>query len=137
MRPGLGRVSAGARGRGRRVDGGKLHRPLISRVNGREIGRPDAGVDMTFDFPALIAHTARSRALAAGTIIGSSTVSNRDRTAGSACLAEVCMIETPESGAPQTPFLAFGDTVRIEMFDTTGASIFGAIEQQVVQNGGE
>ncbi len=114
-------------------DGGKLHRPLISRVNGREIGRPEAGVDMTFDFPTLIAHAARTRALSAGTVIGSGTVSNRDRAAGSSCLAEVRVIETLESGAPTTPFLRFGDRVRIEMLDRDGASIFGAIDPRVVR----
>jgi fumarylacetoacetate (FAA) hydrolase len=114
-------------------DGGKLHRPLISRVNGREIGRPEAGVDMTFDFPTLIAHAARTRALSAGTVIGSGTVSNRDRAAGSSCLAEVRVIETLESGAPTTPFLRFGDRVRIEMRDRDGSSIFGAIDQRVVR----
>jgi fumarylacetoacetate (FAA) hydrolase len=114
-------------------DGGKLHRPLVSQVNGREVGRPDAGTDMTFDFAALIAHAAKTRALAAGTIVGSGTVSNAGGTAGSSCLAEVRMIETIEHGAPKTPFLKFGDTVRIEMFDGDGATIFGAIEQKVVR----
>lgn len=113
-------------------DGSKLHRPLVSRVNGREIGRPHAGVDMTFDFPTLIAHAAKTRALAAGTIIGSGTVSNRNRKTGSSCLAEVRMIETIESGAPKTAFLRYGDTVHIEMLDQAGATIFGAIEQKVV-----
>ncbi len=118
-------------------DGGRVHLPLVSHLNGGLIGRPNAGVDMTFDFPALIAHAARTRALAAGTIIGSGTVSNVDRSAGSSCLAEVRMLETLESGAPRTPFMRFGDRVRIEMLDASGASIFGAIEQRVVQGGGE
>jgi fumarylacetoacetate (FAA) hydrolase len=113
-------------------DGGKLHRPLVSRVNGREIGRPHAGVDMTFDFPTLIAHAAKTRALAAGTIIGSGTVSNQDRKVGSSCLAEVRTIETIDHGAPKTPFLQYGDTVHIEMCDQSGTTIFGAIEQNVV-----
>jgi fumarylacetoacetate (FAA) hydrolase len=113
-------------------DGARLHRPLISQVNGREIGRPDAGVDMTFGFPELIAHAARTRRLGAGTILGSGTVSNKDyRRVGSSCLAEVRAIETIEHGQPKTPFLQFGDTVRIEMLAATGASIFGAIEQRV------
>jgi fumarylacetoacetate (FAA) hydrolase len=116
-------------------DGARLHRPLVSRINGREIGRPNAGVDMTFGFPELIAHAARTRRLGAGTIIGSGTVSNKDRRAGSSCLAEVRAIETIEHGAPRTPFLQFGDTVRIEMMSATGVSIFGAIEQRVVQFG--
>jgi fumarylacetoacetate (FAA) hydrolase len=113
-------------------DGARLRRPLISHVNGREIGRPDAGVDMTFGFPELIAHAARTRRLGAGTILGSGTVSNKDRRrVGSSCLAEVRAIETIEHGQPKTPFLQFGDTVRIEMLAATGASIFGAIEQRV------
>ena len=114
-------------------DGARLHRPLVSRVNGREIGRPNAGTDMTFGFPELIAHAARTRRLGAGTIIGSGTVSNKDRRTGSSCLAEVRAIETIEHGAPRTPFLQFGDEVRIEMMAATGASIFGAIEQRVVR----
>ncbi|MFQ5775119.1 MAG: fumarylacetoacetate hydrolase family protein [Kiloniellaceae bacterium] len=116
-------------------DGARVALPLVSRVNGRLVGRPNAGVDMTFDFPRLIAHAARTRRLAAGTIVGSGTVSNRDRGAGSSCLAEVRMIETIEHGAPHTPFLKFGDRVHIEMFDAGGASVFGAIEQHVVQAG--
>ena len=113
-------------------DGGKLHLPVDCRVNDRLIGRPNAGVDMTFDFPRLIAHAARTRPLAAGTVIGSGTVSNRDRAAGSACLAEVRMLETIAHGAPRTPLLRFGDRVRIEMLGPEGASIFGAIDQRVV-----
>ena len=114
-------------------DGGKVCLPLISHLNDRLIGKPDAGIDMTFDFPQLIAHAAKTRRLGAGTIIGSGTVSNADRSAGSSCLAEVRMLETLESGAPRTPFLRFGDRVRIEMLDADGCSIFGAIEQEVVQ----
>lgn len=116
---------------GARWDGGKLGGPVVCTVNGEEIGRPDAGVDMTFDFPTLIAHAARTRALAAGTIIGSGTISNANRQAGSACLAEVRMIETLERGAPATPFLTTGDRLRIEMREA-GRSLFGAIEQTVV-----
>jgi fumarylacetoacetate (FAA) hydrolase len=116
-------------------DGARLHRPLLSRINGREIGRPDAGVDMTFGFPELIAHAARTRRLGAGTIIGSGTVSNDDRRTGSSCLAEMRAIETIEHGAPRTPFLQFGDTVRIEMMSAAGTSIFGAIDQRVVRYG--
>lgn len=115
---------------GARWDGGKLSGPVVCTVNGEEIGRPDAGVDMTFDFPTLIAHAARTRRLAAGTIIGSGTISNADRQAGSACLAEVRMIETLEQGAPATPFLAVGDRLRIETCEA-GRSLFGAIEQTV------
>lgn len=113
-------------------DGGKVCLPLISHLNGRLIGRPDAGVDMTFDFPQLIAHAAKTRRLGAGTVVGSGTVSNADRSAGSSCLAEVRMLETLEAGSPTTPFLRFGDRVRIEMLDAHGGSIFGAIEQEVV-----
>jgi fumarylacetoacetate (FAA) hydrolase len=113
-------------------DGGKLLRPLVSQVNGRQLGAPDAGTDMTFEFPELIAHCARTRNLGAGTIIGSGTVSNSDRSKGSSCLAELRMLETLAHGAPRTPFLKFGDRVRIEMFDAEGASIFGAIDQRVV-----
>ncbi len=110
--------------------GSKLHHPLLVEVNGRRFGAPDAGTDMVFSFADLIAHAARTRALAAGTIIGSGTVSNKDRGAGSACIAERRMLETIESGAPVTPFLKFGDRVRIEMRDAAG-SIFGAIDQHV------
>ena len=122
-------------------DGGKLHLPLCVDLNGKPFGRADAGVDMTFDFPALIAHAAKTRPLSAGTIIGSGTVSNKkdggpgrpvaDGGAGYSCIAEQRMIETIESGEPKTPFLRFGDTVRIEMKDKAGHSIFGAIEQKV------
>lgn len=114
-------------------DGAKLSLPLLSRVNGKTIGRPNAGVDMIFDFPALIAHASKTRRLSAGTIIGSGTVANRDRAAGSSCLAEVRVIETLETGAARTPFLRFGDRVRIEMQDAAGRSIFGAIDQRVVR----
>ena len=110
---------------------GRLHRPLEVAINGERFGAPDAGTDMVFNFPQLIAHAARTRALAAGTIIGSGTVSNRDRSAGSACIAERRMLEQIESGAAVTPFLKFGDRVRIEMKDENGHSIFGAIDQHV------
>ena len=111
--------------------GGKLHLPLISHINGALFGRPNAGVDMTFSFHQLLAHAARTRRLGAGTILGSGTVSNLDRSAGSSCLAERRTLEQIELGAPKTPFLRYGDTVRIEMLDEYGASIFGAIEQTV------
>ncbi len=116
-------------------DGAKLHLPLTVHLNGERFGAPDAGVDMTFDFPSLIAHAAKTRPLGAGTIVGSGTVSNLDRTKGSCCLAEKRMLETIEHGAPSTPFMRFGDRVRIEMFAADGASIFGAIDQQVVSAG--
>ncbi|MGO9544439.1 MAG: fumarylacetoacetate hydrolase family protein [Rhodomicrobium sp.] len=121
---------------------GKLHLPLLSYVNGEPLGRPDAGVDMTFDFGALIAHAARSRVVSAGSIIGSGTVSNRGSDGGPgmpvaegglgySCLAEQRAVEALLRGAPRTPFLRAGDRVRIEMLDAKGASIFGAIEQVV------
>jgi fumarylacetoacetate (FAA) hydrolase len=112
-------------------DGERLHRELRSSVNGELLGRPNAGADMQFSFARLIAHAARTRPLGAGTIVGSGTVSNYDRSVGCSCLAERRMIETIEEGAPRTPFLRFGDVVRIEMLDDDGRSIFGAIEQRV------
>lgn len=115
-------------------DGAKLHLPLESRLNGKVFGRPNAGVDMQFDFPALITHAAKTRSLSAGTIIGSGTVSNHDRSVGASCLVEKRMIETLEHGKAQTPFLRFGDSVRIEMRDASDVSIFGAIEQRVEPN---
>jgi fumarylacetoacetate (FAA) hydrolase len=122
---------------------GKLHGPLEVELNGKPLGEADAGVDMTFDFGRLIAHAARTRKLAAGTIIGSGTVSNRgpdegpgrpiaDGGAGYSCLAEQRTVETLRDGAPSTAFLQVGDIVRIEMRDARRRSIFGAIEQQVV-----
>ncbi len=118
---------------GKAWDGGKVHLPLISHINGEPFGRPNAGVDMTFDFPRLIAHAARTRRLGAGAIIGSGTVSNYDRSNGSSCLAEKRMLEQVAGGKPKTPFLKFGDRVRIEMMDAQERSIFGAIDQQVVK----
>ena len=114
-------------------DGGRLHRPLVVHLNGELFGQPEAGVDMTFDFPTLIAHAARTRALGAGTILGSGTVSNTDRSRGSCCLAERRMLEALEQGQAKTAFLRFGDRVRIEMFDAEDRSIFGAIDQRVVR----
>jgi len=113
-------------------DGGKALLPLVSHVNGQLFGRPDAGVDMTFDFPRLIEHVTRTRRLGAGAVLGSGTVSNYDRSLGSSCVVERRMLEQLEQGKPTTPFLQFGDRVRIEMFDRSGASIFGAIDQRVV-----
>jgi len=122
-------------------DGGKLHLPLHVDLNGKPFGRANAGIDMTFDFPTLIAHAAKTRPLSAGTIIGSGTVSNKmdggpgkpvaEGGVGYSCIAEIRMIETIESGAAKTPFMRFGDTVRIEMQDADGHSVFGAIEQTV------
>ncbi len=114
-------------------DGGKVSLPLVVHLNGELFGRPNAGVDMTFEFPKLIAHAAKTRPLGAGTIIGSGTVSNKDRSSGSTCIAEKRMLEIIESGKATTPFLKFGDRVRIEMLDAAGRSVFGAIDQQVAK----
>jgi len=118
-------------------DGRRVHLPLTVHYNDKLFGAPNAGVDMTFDFPQLIAHAARTRFLAAGTIVGSGTVSNVDRSSGSACLAEKRMLEQIAEGKPSTPFMRFGDRVRIEMLDAAGRSIFGAIDQTVVRCLGE
>lgn len=114
-------------------DGGKVNLPLTVTYNGEKFGTPNAGVDMVFDFPKLISHAAKTRPLCAGSIIGSGTVSNVDRSHGSACLAEARMLEIVESGEAKTPFMQFGDTIKMEMFDKDGKSIFGAIDQKVVQ----
>ncbi len=114
-------------------DGKKLHLPLTTHLNGELFGQPNCGVDMTFDFPTIVAHAAKTRPLSAGCVVGSGTISNYDRSAGSSCLAEIRMLETIADGKPSTPFMSFGDTVRIEMFDNDGASLFGAIDQKVVQ----
>ena len=112
---------------------GKVHLPLLSHINGKLFGRPNAGVDMTFSFFQIIAHAARTRRLGAGSIIGSGTVSNLERAAGSACLIERRTLEQLEHGAPLTPYLSFGDRVRIEMLDDAGKTIFGALDQQVTR----
>ena len=127
---------------GDRWKDGKLHGTLCVDLNGEPLGRADAGVDMTFDFGALVAHAAKTRNLGAGTIIGSGTVSNRDAGGGPgkpisegglgySCLAEVRTVETIQQGEPKTPFMQKGDRVRIWMDDDRHHSIFGAIEQQV------
>jgi fumarylacetoacetate (FAA) hydrolase len=113
----------------------RVHRPLISRINGQDFGSPDAGVDMTFNFAQLIAHVTRTRRLGAGAIVGSGTVSNYDRSRGSSCLAEKRTLEQLEHGAPRTPFLKFGDRVSIEMRDARGVSLFGALDNRVVRAG--
>ena len=110
----------------------KVHLPLLVDFNGARFGSPNAGVDMTFSFADLIAHAAKTRGLAAGSIVGSGTVSNKDSTHGSCCIAERRTREQLESGAPKTPFMRFGDRVRIEMRDLEGKTIFGAIDQHVV-----
>lgn len=114
-------------------DGTRVQLPLVSTYNGKLFGRPEAGTDMTFDFPTLIAHAATTRHLGAGTIVGSGTVANQDRSVGSSCLAERRMIETIEQGKPTTPFMKFGDRIRIEMLDRAGKSVLGAIDQKVVK----
>jgi fumarylacetoacetate (FAA) hydrolase len=121
--------------------GAKLHLPLLSWLNGEAFGKPEAGIDMTFDFGQLIAHAAKSRPLVAGTIIGSGTVSNKLEDGpgkpiagggvGYSCIAEIRTIETIENGSPSTSFLKFGDRVKIEMLDASGHSIFGAIDHPV------
>lgn len=123
----------------------KLHLPLLSSYNDKAFGCPNAGVDMTFDFSELISHAAKTRPLSAGAIIGSGTVSNKQGTeygtsiseggVGYSCIAEVRMIETIRDGQPTTPFMKFGDRIRIEMRDSRGESIFGAIDQQVIKYG--
>lgn len=112
---------------------GRLHRRLRSTYNGDVVGDCDAGPEMHFSFHQLIEHIAQSRSFTAGTILGSGTVSNADRSRGISCLAERRMIETIEKGAPETPFMKVGDTIEIEMFDDDGASVFGAIRQKVVK----
>ena len=114
-------------------DGGKINLPLTVEINGAPFGKPEAGVDMTFDFPRLIAHITKTRNARAGTIVGSGTISNYDRSRGSACLAERRTLELIEHGKPVTPFLKFGDRVRIEMLDASGKSVFGAIDQRIVR----
>jgi fumarylacetoacetate (FAA) hydrolase len=120
-----------------------IHLPLMVDLNGQPFGRANAGVDATFNLAQLVAHAAKTRNLGAGTIIGTGTVSNKGADggagqpvanggAGYSCIAEIRMIETIAGGAPKTPFMQVGDTVRIEMRDAHNHSIFGAIEQQVV-----
>ena len=111
----------------------KAHLPLRVTLNGKLFGAPNAGVDMTFSFAQLIAHAAKTRALGAGSIVGSGTVSNKHGDVGSCCIAERRTLEQIEKGAPLTPFMKFGDRVRIEMLDSQGRSIFGAIDQEVVR----
>ena len=111
--------------------GGRVHLNLETQWNGKRVGLCDAGPEMTFHFGQLIAHLGKTRRVRAGSIIGSGTVSNKDWSRGYSCIAEKRAIETIESGAPKTDFMKFGDTVRIEMKGSDGASLFGAIEQRV------
>jgi fumarylacetoacetate (FAA) hydrolase len=111
--------------------GNKLHLPLLTHINGKWFGAPEAGVDMQFDFAQLVAHAAKTRPLSAGTIVGSGTVANEDTSLGASCFAEQRTVETLRDGKPSTPFMSFGDLVRIEVLDADGNSLFGAIEQRI------
>jgi len=113
----------------------KVHLALITHINGEWFGAPEAGVDMQFDFAQLVAHAAKTRPLSAGTIVGSGTVANQDTSLGASCFAEKRTVETLETGKPITPFMSFGDTVRIEMLARDGESVFGAIEQRIEKGG--
>ena len=114
----------------------KIHLPLLTHINGQWFGAPEAGVDMQFNFAELIAHAAKTRPLSAGTIVGSGTVANEDTGKGASCFAELRTVETLRDGKPSTPFMSFGDVVRIEMLDADGNSLFGAIEQRIQQHPG-
>lgn len=114
-------------------DGARLSLPLLSFVNGKRLGCPDAGADMFFSYPELIAHAARTRRLGAGTIIGAGAVSNRDAATGHGCIAEARVDEQAEHGAPRTSWLCFGDRVRIDLQDAGGLSVCGALEQRVTR----
>jgi len=116
--------------------GNKVHLPLRSTLNGDLFGTPEAGHDMQFDFAQLIAHAARTRPLVAGTLVGSGTVANQNVELGASCLAERRVLEIIANGKPETPFMRFGDTIRIEMLDDNGKSIFGAIKQVIKKTGG-
>ena len=116
--------------------GGRMHLAVESVWNGKRVGLCDAGEEMTFHFGQLMAHMAKTRQVRAGSIVGSGTVSNKDWSRGYSCIAEKRAIETIESGSPQTDFMQFGDTIRIEVKDAQGQSVFGAIEQRVVATTG-
>jgi fumarylacetoacetate (FAA) hydrolase len=111
--------------------GGKVHLPLRSTHNGKLVGKPEAGVDMVFNFPQLVAHLCKTRNARAGSIIGSGTVSNKDASRGYSCIAEKRCLEMIADGVASTPFMAFGDTIKIEMLGADGKSVFGAIEQTI------
>jgi fumarylacetoacetate (FAA) hydrolase len=111
--------------------GDKLHLPMRTWLNGRWFGEAECGVDMQFSFAELVAHAAKTRPLTAGTLVGSGTIANQDTSKGASCLAEQRTVETLRDGQPSTPFLKYGDTLRIEVTGKDGASIFGAIEQRV------
>ncbi len=112
-------------------DGSKLSLPIVSTINGKQMGNANTGKDMFFSYPDLIAHAARTRGLSAGTLIGAGAVSNLDRSTGFACIAEARAEEELACGTASTPWLRFGDVIRIEMFDAQGQSVFGAIEQSI------
>ena len=116
---------------GKAWDGGRLYLPLVTHLNGELYGKPDAGPEMHFSFHEIVSHICKTRSLCAGTIVGSGTISNKDRSRGSSCLAEKRMIEKIDTGEFKTPFMNYGDTVSIEMFNANGDSIFGRIEQTV------
>lgn len=109
----------------------KLHLPMRTWLNGQWFGEAECGVDMQFNFAQLVAHAAKTRPLTAGTIVGSGTIANEDTSKGASCLAEQRTVETLRDGKPSTPFLKFGDSLRIDVTDASGASIFGAIEQTI------
>lgn len=109
----------------------KLHLPMRTWINGKWFGEADCGVDMQFDFAQLVAHAAKTRPLSAGAIVGSGTIANQDTGKGASCLAEQRTVETLRDGKPSTPFLKFGDSLKIEVTDAAGRSIFGAIEQTI------
>ncbi|MGH8025781.1 MAG: fumarylacetoacetate hydrolase family protein [Pseudoxanthomonas sp.] len=113
--------------------GNKVHLPLLTHINGEWFGAPEAGVDMQFDFSQLVAHAAKTRPLSAGTIVGSGTIANEDTSKGASCFAEKRTVETLRDGKPSTPFMKFGDVVRIEMKNSDGSHIFGVIEQRIEQ----
>jgi len=112
---------------------GRIHLALRATWNNDLVGQPNAGDDMVFSFPQLIAHLARTRNVRAGSVIGSGTVSNKDARRGYTCIAEKRALEMIEGGEPTTPFMRFGDNIRIDMRDADGRSVFGAIDQKVVQ----
>jgi len=109
----------------------KLHLPMRTWLNGKWFGEAECGVDMQFNFAQLVAHAAKTRPLTAGTIVGSGTIANEDTSKGASCLAEQRTVETLRDGKATTPFLKFGDSLRIDVTDASGASIFGAIEQVI------
>jgi len=115
----------------------KVHLPLLTHINGTWFGAPEAGVDMQFDFAQLVAHAAKTRPLSAGTLVGSGTVANEDTALGASCFAEQRTVETLRDGKPSTPFMKYGDVVRIEMLDKNGDSVFGAIEQRIAPYPGD